>query len=71
MKLTLDERSRLDFVLTLRRRWADVLYLAMREQYDNADPHAELRDIMRDLPAYPWSAPDSRIKASAGSSCGA
>ena len=56
MQLTLDERSRLDFVLTLRRRWADTLYPAMREQYDEADPCAELRRTMRDFPAYPWFA---------------
>lgn len=41
----------LDFVLTLRRRWADTLYPRLRGEYDSrgtADIHA--------LPTYPWFA---------------
>ena len=56
MDLSLDERARLDFVLTLRRRWADTLYPALRVQYD-ASPHGN--DVAADvhaLPAYPWFA---------------
>ncbi|MGH8137123.1 MAG: class I SAM-dependent methyltransferase [Steroidobacteraceae bacterium] len=34
MKLTLDNRAALDFVLTLRRRWADTLYPRLRAEYD-------------------------------------
>jgi ubiquinone/menaquinone biosynthesis C-methylase UbiE len=37
------------FVLTLRRRWADTLYPALAKQ------HGERADVaIRDLPAYPW-----------------
>lgn len=56
MDLTLDERSRLDFVLTLRKRWADTLYPAMREQFEAAEQGPELRGTVRALPAYPWFA---------------
>jgi len=45
------ERAALDFVLTLRRRWADVLYPAMRAEFE-----AGMAPVMHDLPAYPWFA---------------
>ena len=58
MDMTLDERSRLDFVLTLRRRWADTLYPALREQFDALDDAGDKQphDTVRGLPAYPWFA---------------
>lgn len=34
MNLPLDKRAALDFVLTLRRRWADTLYPRLRAEYD-------------------------------------
>lgn len=58
----LDERSTLDFVLTLRRRWADTLYPALRDQYEArvagaaerpADGH-RAAEVMRGLDLYPW-----------------
>lgn len=58
----LDERSTMDFVLTLRRRWADRLYPALRDQYDAKaaalgvkprDGHAAA-EVMHDLDLYPW-----------------
>lgn len=58
----LDERSGLDFVLTLRKRWADTLFPAMRAQYDDAvarladrpaDGHAA-KPVMHGLDLYPW-----------------
>jgi ubiquinone/menaquinone biosynthesis C-methylase UbiE len=55
MDLDLDERARLDFVLTLRRRWADVLYPALRGQYD-ADLSGDTRDAVHRQPVYPWFA---------------
>ncbi len=58
----LDVAAQLDFVLTLRRRWADTLYPALREQFDAAaqeraatDPKA-LAQQVHALPAYPWFA---------------
>jgi ubiquinone/menaquinone biosynthesis C-methylase UbiE len=55
VELGLDERGRIDFVLTLRRRWADVLYPALRAQFD-ADPAGSVRDAVHRQPAYPWFA---------------
>jgi ubiquinone/menaquinone biosynthesis C-methylase UbiE len=34
MNITLENRAALDFVVTLRRRWADTLYPCLRAQYD-------------------------------------
>jgi len=64
MELTLNERARLDFVLTLRRRWADTLYPALRGQFEGAASGAEFgpdigTDVgatVRGLPSYPWFA---------------
>lgn len=57
MELSLDERGRIDFVLTLRRRWADTVYPALRAQYD-ADPAGTepVREAVHRQPAYPWFA---------------
>ena len=54
MQLTLDERARLDFVLTLRRRWADTLYPALRDQYDAVPQGADVAADVRAQPAYQW-----------------
>lgn len=57
MDLTLAERSRLDFVLTLRRRWADTVYPALREQFEHDDERAaDIRASVQRQPAYPWFA---------------
>jgi SAM-dependent methyltransferase len=57
----LDDRVRLDFVLAIRKRWADTLYPALRSEYDAAvDPDsppgsaAEAIPVLRRLPLYPW-----------------
>lgn len=60
MTITLEARGKLDFVLTLRRRWADVLYPALRAEYDAtgtaaADPR-QARPVVQALPTYPWFA---------------
>jgi ubiquinone/menaquinone biosynthesis C-methylase UbiE len=57
------DRAALDFVLTLRRRWADRLYPHLR---DELDAHSAGGELPRDprtlatrvhaLPAYPWFA---------------
>lgn len=54
MPLTLDERGRIDFVLTLRRRWADTIYPALHAQTDPTA--ADLRTNVHSQPAYPWFA---------------
>ena len=56
MDLTLDERSRLDFVLTLRRRWADTLYPAVAAQFGHANAGTDTPTSVRALPTYPWFA---------------
>jgi len=60
--LTLDERGDIDFVLTLRRRWADRLYPALRREYEAAagdTPPADRKaatPVIHDLPRYRWFA---------------
>lgn len=59
----LDERAAMDFVLTLRKRWADHLYPALRDEYEAAvaapdvhppgDGHAA-KAIIDQLPLAPW-----------------
>jgi SAM-dependent methyltransferase len=60
MGMTLEARGKLDFVLTLRRRWADMLYPALRAEYDAAGTNAatprEARPVVQALPTYPWFA---------------
>jgi len=56
---TPDQQSRLDFVLTLRRRWADALYPALRRQYDDAEgstPAGSVVAAVHALPAWRWFA---------------
>lgn len=55
MTLGLDERGRIDFVLTLRRRWADTVYPALRQQYAaNAAANEPVPDAVHRQPAWPW-----------------
>ncbi len=59
---TLAERARLDFVLTLRRRWGDVLYPALVDAAESVDPDVRDRavdavaSVMHAQPQYPWFA---------------
>lgn len=58
----LDDRTAMDFVLTLRKRWADTLYPALEREYDAAVAAAatapsngrEAIPVLRGLPLYPW-----------------
>lgn len=62
MQLSLAERANLDFVLTLRRRWADTVYPALRAQYDETTGDVPPRDtksatpVIHALPSYRWFA---------------
>lgn len=57
-----DDRAAMDFVLTLRKRWADVLYPALEREYDDVvtrtgrTPHdgPDAIPVVRELPLYPW-----------------
>jgi ubiquinone/menaquinone biosynthesis C-methylase UbiE len=52
----------LDFVLALRRRWADTLYPHLRAEFDAAAPSSSaadpcaIADTVHALPTYPWFA---------------
>jgi SAM-dependent methyltransferase len=57
----LDDRAQLDFILTLRKRWSDTLYPALRAEYEaTIDPDAppvsgrDAIPVVRQLPLYPW-----------------
>jgi len=56
----IDTHAALDFVLTLRRRWADTLYPQLRREYEAAMAGMEsVRDaaiepVVHGLPTYPW-----------------
>ena len=56
----IDANAALDFVLTLRRRWADTLYPELRREYDASTQDATPADasaitsLVHDLPSYPW-----------------
>lgn len=62
MKLSHDDRASIDFVLTLRRRWADVMYPQLHAQYEartGAKKPATRKaaaPIVRKLPSYRWYA---------------
>src|SRR3546814_10132995 len=56
MNFSLDECSRLDFVLALRRRWADTLYPALRAQVEADEDNADVRSATHLQPTYPWFA---------------
>jgi ubiquinone/menaquinone biosynthesis C-methylase UbiE len=50
----LDHASRLDFVLTLRRRWSDTLYVGLTQQVGDAD--GEPSEVAEQLPLHSWFA---------------
>ncbi len=56
MQTALADRAGVDFVLALRRRWADTLYPAMGRQYRErlGDRTVTEEADVRALPAYPW-----------------
>lgn len=61
MDIGLREQAALDFVLALRRRWADTVYPHLRAEFDAAGgnagrPPAEIAPTVHSLPAYGWFA---------------
>lgn len=54
MSLSLEHRAALDFVLTLRRRWADTLYPRLRAEYDAASDSSSpsVAERVHSLPSY-------------------
>lgn len=57
-RLTLDERSTLDFLLSLRKRWSDTVYPVLVSEYEQrgekADNVVDAEKILKELPLYPW-----------------
>jgi ubiquinone/menaquinone biosynthesis C-methylase UbiE len=53
--MTPEDSARIDFVLNLRRRWADRLYPALRKQFDAAPP-GPMAATVHGLPSYRWFA---------------
>ena len=57
---TLDERANIDFVLNLRRRWSDVVYPALADEFAEAgvppNSAAATESLIHDLPSYAWFA---------------
>lgn len=57
MDLSLGERGRIDFVLTLRRRWANTLYPALHAQTAADTLHrSDMHGAVQRQPACSWSA---------------
>ena len=55
--MTPADQARIDFVLQLRRRWAEQLYPALRDQYEKSDTGpADVEAAVHALPAYRWFA---------------
>lgn len=59
MTAGLEEQAALDFVLALRRRWADTVYPHLRREFDaaggsDAEPPAVLASTIHSLPSYGW-----------------
>jgi len=65
-RLTLDERSAVDFVLSLRKRWSDTIYPALVEEFvaTGADPATagDAGTALHDLPLYPWFSHLERVQ---------
>ncbi|MBA0050213.1 class I SAM-dependent methyltransferase [Streptomyces sp. AJS327] len=65
-QLTLDERSSVDFVLGLRKRWSDTVYPALAEEYAATGEAAATVDDatprLRALELYPWYSHLERVQ---------
>ncbi|MET7640742.1 class I SAM-dependent methyltransferase [Streptomyces sp. NPDC005438] len=65
-QLTLDERSAVDFILALRKKWAGQVYPALVEEYaETGDPADTVEGAgvrLRGLPLYPWFSHLERVQ---------
>jgi ubiquinone/menaquinone biosynthesis C-methylase UbiE len=65
-RLTLDERSAVDFILGLRKRWADTVYPALVGEFESAgQPVETVVDAERQLhqlSLYPWFSHLERVQ---------
>ena len=61
MSASVEHQARLDFVLALRRRWADTVYPHLRQEFDtrggdDSRPPSELAEAVHALPSFGWFA---------------
>lgn len=65
-RLTFDERSNVDYILALRKRWADTVYPALAEEYRTSGAPArtveEAAGRLRELSLYPWYSHLERVQ---------
>lgn len=65
-RLTLDERSTVDFILGLRKRWCDTVYPALVEEFEatggTPETATEVEDALHALPSYPWFSHLERVQ---------
>lgn len=65
-RLTLDERSAVDFILGLRQRWSGSVYPTLAQEYvDSGAPAGspeQVEQAMRALPTYPWFSHLERVQ---------
>ena len=65
-RLTLDERSSVDFILGLRKRWSDAVYPTMVAEYAATNAVAgspeQVEEAMHRLPSYPWFSHLERVQ---------
>ncbi|MEU0482297.1 class I SAM-dependent methyltransferase [Streptosporangium sp. NPDC006013] len=65
-RLTFDERSTVDYILAMRKRWADTLYPALAEEYrtDGAPAQTveEAGERFRNLSLYSWFSHLERVQ---------
>ncbi len=63
--LTLDERSSADFILSLRKRWADTVYPAFINEYENSGEQVSTPEEgerkLKKMALYPWFSHLERI----------
>ena len=63
--LTLDERSSADFILSLRKRWADTVYPAFIDEFNNSGKKIstpqEGEIVLKSMALYPWFSHLERI----------
>jgi len=63
--LTLEERSSADFILSLRKRWADTVYPAFIDEFNNSGKKIstpqEGEIVLKSMALYPWFSHLERI----------
>ncbi len=65
-RLTLDERSTVDFILGLRKRWSEAVYPTLVEEFAETgtptDAPEQVEQALHRLPSYPWFSHLERVQ---------